>query len=309
MQESLDDKVKQAISKRADLLKRTNVVRLVNGAPDGFKHIVVERQGNLYLVYVYDSQAINEARALAQYLSKQHPSVLWERLPRGKARLLSCFGEVPKAHIAYEEGARFLVRARDEKAVGTGVFADHRKGRRLVRAHARGLSVLNLFSHAGAFGVAAHAGSSGQITQVDAARKCATWASVNLALNGADPRKHRFFVEDAFAALKKAVKRKKEYGMVVIDPPTTAIRPGGKRFVTRDEVESMSEDCAQIIAPKGWLLFSLNDRSLSHAFVEQKVRSGLERHRRKLKKITRLSPESDFAEGDAPMRGIFAQVE
>ena len=67
-----------------------------------------------------------------------------------------------------------------------------------MRQCASGKRVLNCFAHAGAFGVAAAVGGATRVDHLDAARKCAPWAALNMALNGLNPRKHRFLVEDAF---------------------------------------------------------------------------------------------------------------
>ncbi len=49
----------------------------------------------------------------------------------------------------------------------TGFFLDQRENRELVRRHAAGRRVLNLFAYSGAFGVAALAGGAAATTQVD----------------------------------------------------------------------------------------------------------------------------------------------
>jgi 23S rRNA G2069 N7-methylase RlmK/C1962 C5-methylase RlmI len=216
--------------------------------------------------------------------------------------------------VVQEEGARFAVRLDEKDALGTGIFVDQREGRRWVRAHSRGKRVLNLFSHAGAFGVAAHQGHAHQIDQVDGARKCARWAALNLALNGADPRSHRFMVEDAFKILDRMGKGRATYDVVVCDPPTTAISPGGKRFVAKNELADMAECIGRGLSPGGRLVLSTNDRSLATSQLIALAQQGLRAAGRQVRSREALPLPADIPlpaddERLRPARGVLAEVD
>jgi len=252
---------------RTQLGAGTNVYRLVHGAADGLRDVVIDRYDDVVRVELYDGAlagALPEiVAALREAGEGARGVVALQRARQARDSQLSVVaGEVPAAHVVYEDGARYLVRVAEADAVGTGIFVDHREGRRLVRQHARGGLVLNLFAHAGAFGVAAIAGGAARVDHVDAARKCARWGAFNYALNGADPRRHRFLVDDAFKVLARAARRGPSYDVIVCDPPTTAIDPKGKRFRARDRLPELAEQGVRALREGGLLILSINDRSV-----------------------------------------------
>jgi 23S rRNA G2069 N7-methylase RlmK/C1962 C5-methylase RlmI len=302
----------RALARRGSLARQTEVLRVVAGAADDARDLIVDRYGPVVRVerYAEGVDAVGIAAALVEQ-GRAAGAVAWARRERGEAELLGCFGEVPAAHVVHEDGARFLVRTRTPDAVGAGIFADHREGRRAVRARARGARVLNLFAHAGAFGVAALTGGAARVDQVDLARKCARWAATNLALNGADPRRHRFLVEDALRYLPKAARRAREgagYEMVILDPPTTARTKRG-RFVLERSLGDLARDAVGALASSGWVLFSCNARGITRADIARALREGARERGARVDEVTDIAPGEDFPAGaDMPMRGVLAHV-
>jgi 23S rRNA G2069 N7-methylase RlmK/C1962 C5-methylase RlmI len=267
---------RDALRARGAIPPFTDVVRLVDDAADGCPGLVVERFGDVLRFEVRGPQLPATVRAAARALcaTDARHAVALVRTRAGASELHVLEGAPPAAHVVTERGRRFLVRTADEDAAGAGIFVDHREGRRLVEEHARGVTVLNLFAHAGAFGVVATAGGAARVDHVDAARKCAPWAALNLALNGVDPRAHRFIVDDALAFLAKAAKKRAGYGIIVCDPPTTALRPDGSRFHVEKDLPQLAADACKALAPGGHLLLSCNDRALSVDDVERCARGG-----------------------------------
>ena len=242
----------------------TDVLRLVDDAADGCDGYVVDRYGDVIRVEVRGS-SWRDADAVARACSDVGVSaaVGLLRTAGGKSDMRVLFGAPPIAHVVHENGVRLLVRTVDDDAAGAGVFVDHRNGRALVRRRAPGAAVLNLFAHAGAFGAAAVAGGAARVDHVDAAKKCAPWAAFNVALNGDDPRRHRFLVDDALSFVKKRAKKGAQYDVVICDPPTTAVRPDGARFHVERDLPQLASDCVAMLRPRGLLVLSTNDRHLS----------------------------------------------
>ena len=179
-----------------------------------------------------------------------------------------------------------------------------------MRQCASGKRVLNCFAHAGAFGVAAAVGGATRVDHLDAARKCAPWAALNMALNGLNPRKHRFLVEDAFKFLKKISRKQNAYDLIICDPPATAIAPGGKRWTTKAHLDFFATHLTKALTPKGEFVFSTNDRSLSLVGLQKEMRDLIENTGRRLKSIKPLDIGLDFPEkSNAPrlrtMRGVW----
>lgn len=318
---TLRERVERAVARRqlpsalAHIGVGTDVYRLVHDAADELPGVVIDRYGPVARIELYDEALTRDVPALTRALIGAEPKlegvVALYRSRRGKGRLWVAHGHVPSAHVVREDGWRFLVRTAEEDAVGTGVFVDQREGRRLARALAGGRPGLNLFAHAGGFGVALAAGGASRVDHVDAARKCAPWAAVNLALNGFDPRAHRFLVDDAFKVLKRAGRRGPTYGVVVCDPPTTALDPKGKRFLARERLHELAEDACRALLEGGALLLSTNDRSVPVAEVAAAVERGAKAAGRALRQVSEVPlgldlPPSPGAPSLRPMRGVCA---
>ncbi|HEY1100491.1 MAG TPA: class I SAM-dependent methyltransferase, partial [Myxococcota bacterium] len=248
----------------------TTVRRLIDGEGDDLPGVVVDRYGPVVCVELWavDWPARLEAfadRLLAEPGVTAVVAVLRTGAGTSEQRVLR--GTVPEAQVVVEAGCRYLVRVADERAVGSGIFVDQREGRRLVRAASRGVAVVNLFAHAGAFGVAAAVGGAARVDHVDMAKKTAPWAATNLALNGIDPRGHRFIVDDALQVLAKLARRRGGYGVVVCDPPTQGVRKDGSRFVLRHSLAELAEHGCAALEDGGLLLLSCNDRDVPVAAV------------------------------------------
>lgn len=308
---------RRAPSWRAAIGAGTDAYRLVHDAADGMPGLVIDRYGAVARLELYDEDRWRpEVDALAAALLDEEPALTGiaalTRPRRGRGQLWTVRGEVPEAHVVHEDGWRFLVRVADATAVGTGLFVDQREGRRLVRTRARGRPALNLFAHAGGFGVAAAAGGASRVDHVDAARKCAPWAAVNLALNGECPRQHRFLVDDALKVLARAARRGPTYGVIVCDPPTTALTPRGQRFKAREGLAGLAAAACRALLPSGTLLLSTNDRSLAVGDVAEAARAGAKQAGRPVRELLEVPMPPDLPAGSdpslRPMRGVALQV-
>jgi 23S rRNA (cytosine1962-C5)-methyltransferase len=103
----------------------------------------------------------------------------------------------------------------------TGAFLDQRENRARVRALARG-RVLNLFSYAGGFSIAAALGGAERVTSVDVAAAAHATAQRTFRANGVDPGAHTFVSADVFAFLDQAKARGERFDLVISDPPSFA---------------------------------------------------------------------------------------
>ncbi len=139
----------------------------------------------------------------------------------GGGKLEALWGRLPPRELIVEEhGLRF--RANLYEGQKTGLFLDHRENRRFTETLAEGRTVLNLFSYSGAFSLYALRGGAPHTTSVDSAPAAAADARENFALNGFDPDSHDFPVEDVFAFLERGRVTKREWDLVICDPPSFA---------------------------------------------------------------------------------------
>ncbi|WP_437958613.1 class I SAM-dependent rRNA methyltransferase [Sorangium sp. So ce119] len=212
----------------------TTAYRLCNGEGDRVPSLVIDR---------YDRAAVVrlDGEMLAPWLDRLLPHLARALGARG-VRSIGLRARASSAASADAEGKklahlhgpplpdRLFVRetgvamevdlARGQK---TGAFLDQRENRARVRALAAGRRrVLNLFSYAGGFSVAAALGGAGRVTSVDSASAAHASAQRTFRENGVDPSAHDFVTADAFDFLEKAHARGDRYDLIICDPPSFA---------------------------------------------------------------------------------------
>ncbi|WP_151192892.1 bifunctional 23S rRNA (guanine(2069)-N(7))-methyltransferase RlmK/23S rRNA (guanine(2445)-N(2))-methyltransferase RlmL [Cysteiniphilum sp. JM-1] len=163
-----------------------------------------------------------------------------------------------KFHVVKEHDALFYVNFDDY--LDTGLFLDHRKMRQIVAKAAQGKTLLNLFSYTCSASV--HAALVGaQVVSVDMSKTYLDWGKRNFHLNKLNIDQHVFIQADCFTWLKEAVKARKQFDVIFLDPPTFS---NSKRMqnvldVQRDHVE-LIELAMRLLTRKGVLYFSNNYR-------------------------------------------------
>lgn len=152
---------------------------------------------------------------------------------------------------------------RENSGQSAGLFLDQREHRQTIKAKAKDLKVLNLFSYTCGFSVAAAAGGARQVTSVDASSNFLNWGKENFVLNSLDIAHHEFFTQDVLLFLGGCVKRRRQFDLIVCDPPSFG------RF--KKQVFRLEKDLAELLhllwnclAPStstsqpGQILFSCN---------------------------------------------------
>mgnify|MGYP005846859649 CR=1 FL=1 len=161
--------------------------------------------------------------------------------------------------VVSELGSRVKVNLRDY--LDTGLFLDHRPVRRWIRDHARNKRFLNLFCYTGAATVQAVAGGASRSLSLDMSNTYVDWARDNLALNGADPEKHRVEQADCVKWLTTKPTAEQRFDLIFMDPPTfsNSARMRGVLDVQRDHGMLIHQAMARLTGD-GLLIFSTNFR-------------------------------------------------
>lgn len=194
-------------------------------------------------------------------------------------------GESGRPLIVEEGGLRFEVDL--YRYLDTGLFLDHRNTRAIVRERAAGKRVLNLFAYTGGFSVYAAAGGAHASVSVDLSNTYQDRTRRNLQLNGfADPR-HELVRDDVFSYLDRAVRERRQFGLIVLDPPSFS---NSKKMLEILDVQRdhprLIEACLRLLTPSGELIFSTNRRQF-------KLDPALEAQTRS-EEITRQTLPEDF---------------
>ena len=239
------DKLHGLLLERASQVEKhpgdTDCVRLCAGLADGLPGMLVDQFGPLVAVVDYSAPTDPGpgAEALLRVVCECRPGRHVVAKVRAAADGTNRFttatftpegGSSPL--VATELGLKFEIGT--DPAHDFGLFLDAAKARAFVRAAARGQRVLNLFSYAGAFGVAAAVGAAAEVTNVDPNRDYLAWSLRNARLNGVNMR---VLPDTAQAHLAKHLRRlsrdpeRPSYDLVIVDPPAFGVGRGKDRVL------------------------------------------------------------------------------
>ncbi|PWU20394.1 MAG: hypothetical protein C5B49_04380 [Bdellovibrio sp.] len=173
-------------------------------------------------------------------------------------------GIVPESWTA-KEGA-FTFKLQKSSGESSGLFLDQRAQREQLFQRAQGKRVLNLFAYTGGFSVAAIKGGATCVTHVDLNPNANAWAEENLRLNGlpgglpGGESEVEFFDSDVFFFLDRAMKKGRQWDLIVCDPPvfsrSAGRQPSRSVFRIEKDLQRLLEGCRQVLAPQGSVLFS-----------------------------------------------------
>ncbi len=140
------------------------------------------------------------------------------RLGSQEGRRYGRIDHTNKKIVMRERDLKFYVNPYDY--IDTGLFADHRNTRQIVREMAAGRDFLNLYCYTGSFTCYAAKGGARSTVSVDRSKTAITWAKENLALNKFPEQENRMVMSDIFEFLKKAKKKNQTFDLAVVDPPS-----------------------------------------------------------------------------------------
>jgi 23S rRNA (cytosine1962-C5)-methyltransferase len=170
---------------------------------------------------------------------------------------------LPASIVVREHGRSFEIRLFDGFSVG--LFLDQRLNRSFLADFARGGRVLNLFAYTGGFSVGcALAGAS--TTTVDISARYLDWARRNFVLNGLDAPRHHFARLDARSFVTLALRKRRRYDLVIIDPPTFSsanARRGIRAWNAERDLGPLVRQSAGILEPGGVVFVSTNAGALA----------------------------------------------
>ncbi len=248
----------QSFAKRSGFGPQTTAHRLVNGEGDRVPGFVVDR-------YAHVAVLRTDGEAAATWVSRLAPVLAEALRPLGvTSLLLRTEGDGQGKRVALLAGAEapdtIDVREHDmvmevDLAFGqkTGAFLDQRENRRRVRLASAGCKrMLNLYSYAGGFSIAAALGGAVQTTSVDIAPKAHASAQRSFRKNGLEPGAHAFVTADVFSFLDAATARKERWDLIVCDPPSFAPNERSKKKAL-SAYSRLHRACAGLLTPGGAL--------------------------------------------------------
>jgi len=232
--------------------------RLVHGEADGCPGLVIDAYDDTMCV-VFDGGAP------AAFWRPRMPGVLagldrhvrathvWVRARGAKAQGNALRGDPPAEVVISEDEARFAVDVRVGQK--TGFFLDQRDNRRLIRRHAAGQTVLNVFSYTGGFSLHAALGGATRVTSVDIAGQAIAGIGRNLELSELPSETHELVVADAFEFFAEAARTERRWDLVIVDPPSFAPNERARQSALA-AYRKLAEAAVRVVEPGGRLAFA-----------------------------------------------------
>jgi 23S rRNA (cytosine1962-C5)-methyltransferase len=223
------ERVGQAARARSGVLEggATNAVRLVYAEADGLPGVVADRYAATVVVQLLSAGAERWREPIAAAFAAL-PGVahVWERsdaevraLEGLPARVGPLTGGSPPARLtAREHGLSFAVDV--QAGQKTGFYLDQRDNRLRLRALAKDCDVLDCFCYTGGFALNALAGGAHSVTGIESSGAALDAARENVRLNNLGAAE--WIEGDVFGALRRFRDERRQFDLVVLDPPKFA---------------------------------------------------------------------------------------
>lgn len=271
-QEWLKVRLSEALDLR-DRLYADPFYRLVHAEGDGLPGVIIDRFG--------DTCVIQPNAAWSERLLPELVAALVEvtgvrnvlKSASGRARSLeglddvsgTLLGSPPEQVQVPMNGATYIADLASGQK--TGLYYDQRPNHAFAARLAKGARVLDVFSHVGGFALAALAGGATSALAVDGSAAALALAEKGAAETGV-LENFTTMKSDAFAALEALQAERRQFDLVICDPPAFAPSKPALQAGLR-AYERIARLAAPLVAPGGYLMLC----SCSHAAELPKFRA------------------------------------
>lgn len=224
-------KIKNAIELRNSLFNdgKTNAFRLINSESDSIPGLIVDKYNNCLVCQFLSAGVEYWKKEIVEILVEiLNPEIIYERsdsdvrLKEGmEQRNEILMGKNPPDLIEIlENGNKFLVDIKNGHK--TGFYLDQRDNRKILSEFCDQKNVLNCFSYSGGFSVYAINGGAVKVTNIDSSKDALDLAERNFNLNGVNSSKYENIIGDVFQLLRKYRDSRREFDIIILDPPKFA---------------------------------------------------------------------------------------
>lgn len=201
----------------------TTGYRWLYGESDGLPGVVVDLYGEFAVIQTYAASLASLVPWVADALHAHTRlrGILWRPAGSESVGTEPLWGRRPPADLTIEEHG-LLFYANLLAGQKTGLFFDQRDNRRTLATWCRNQAMLDCFCYTGGFAMHALCGGAASIMACDSSSAAIEAAQRNLALNGFNPDGHTFHIGDCFGLLQRLAEEGRQFGVVVLDPPSLA---------------------------------------------------------------------------------------
>ncbi len=191
------------------------------------------------------------------------------------------FGSTSNETIS-ENGISFAIDLQGGQK--TGFYLDQRENRKLLLSYSKDKTVLDAFSHTGAFATYALSGGAKSVCCVDASKKALQTLTKNISLNFEDASYHTVSA-DCFQYLESLDEK---YDLIILDPPAfVKHKKGLKRGITGYEI--VNYHALRQIAPGGVLFTFSCSQLISRETFQEALLAGAKKAKRQVSILHTLS--------------------
>jgi 23S rRNA (cytosine1962-C5)-methyltransferase len=282
-------RIYRAIANKKHLLTLQNkCFRILNGEGDELPAVVADYYAGVVVLKLdgVAAEAFWVKEALANFFMEQKEipvsCVYFKRKNKEEEKGLILAGESEELHELefLEHGVKFHTNIID--AAKTGFFLDQRENRKFIGTVSKERSLLNLFGYTGGFSVYAGLGGASQVTTVDIAPHAIEASRLNWQINHLPADKHEAICADAFEWVVGAKQEKKQWDIVIADPPSFA--PNQKAVDSaRDAYIKVFTDSLNLVKDGGFFAASSCSGHISFDAFLEIVQEALSKSRRRAK--------------------------
>lgn len=291
----------------------TNAYRLFNGEGDGIGGLSIDYlKGYLLItwysvgIFQYKEMVLEALRDIIEYngiYEKKRFDIKGQYVEDDDFVL----GERAKFPlIVLENGVKFAIYLNDGPMIG--IFLDQKDVRKTLRDYyVKDKEVLNTFSYTGAFSVYAALGGARATTSVDLANRSLAKTKEQFELNNIDISKQIIMVEDVFNYFKYAVRKKLEFDVVILDPPSFA-RSKKHIFSVYKDYKNLLGEAIAITKKGGTIVASTNYSNADMNWFKESVRKAFKKTGHQYRILESFSLPKDFHVDEAFKEGNYLKV-
>ena len=244
----------------------TTAWRLIHGESDGFSGLVADKYDDTLVLKIYSAAFLPHIPAIITALQNAYPELTATviRLSRELARSQDEYhdGDIlpssaPWIKTFRENGIRFKADLRTGQK--TGFFLDQRDNRSRVEKLSAHRHVLNVFSFSGGFSLYAARGGAETVTSIDFDKHAIAACDEHFAMNRETGTirncRHTGIVGDAFEEMRKLAKAGRQYGLVIVDPPSFA-KSSAEKSTALHSYAALAKAAVKLLGRNGILVFA-----------------------------------------------------
>ena len=311
------NKIQQAIEHRENFYKDTQTTtafRVFNGEGDGVGGLTIDYFDGFYLVTWYSLGIYKFRDNIIEVLKEivDYKGIYQKRRFDAKGQYLEsqndfiCGKEADAPIIVKENGVNFAIYLDDGAMVG--IFLDQRDVRKTIHdKYSNNKTMLNTFSYTGAFSVFSSLGGAKSTTSVDLANRSRAKTTEQFRVNNIDLENQNIIVEDIFNYFKYAVRKKLQFDLVVVDPPSFA-RSKKHIFSASKDYVKLLKDVIAITSNNGVIVASTNSANFDIKVFKDFIAKAFKELNIKYKIEENFSLPKDFKVNDNFKEGNYLKV-